>query len=60
MVDMSDSKSLAFGRGGSSPPIGTTYFFKFSIQHHNITLLLKYSNRCNYTSNRAFQVQDSL
>ena len=24
---MSDSKSLAFGRGGSSPPIGTTYFY---------------------------------
>ena len=24
LVDMRDSKSLAFGRGGSSPPTGTT------------------------------------
>ena len=25
LVDMSDSKSLAFGRGGSTPPSGTTF-----------------------------------
>ena len=24
MVDMTDSKSVSFGSGGSSPPIGTT------------------------------------
>ena len=25
LVDMTDSKSVAFGRGGSSPPTGTTF-----------------------------------
>ena len=33
---MSDSKSLAFGRGGSSPPIGTTYYAHSTINYDSI------------------------
>ena len=49
LVDMTDSKSVAFGRGGSSPPTGTTFdnpsrlarvflCLKFDINHFLLTV----------------------
>lgn len=31
LVDMTDSKSVAFGRGGSSPPTGTTFYITLTV-----------------------------
>lgn len=32
LVDKGDSKSPAFGRGGSSPPTGTIIYFSLALQ----------------------------
>ncbi len=41
LVDKGDSKSPAFGRGGSSPPAGTIFFLPSQFLHPILTKCIK-------------------
>ncbi len=47
---MTDSKSVAFGRGGSSPPTGTTFYDPSRMVR--VFLCLKQSERQTYAPRR--------